>query len=129
MSAERLDHLLAALPDSGLDRELVAWLSAGIEAFKYRGDDLEAALNVASGGLSMDERDDLLRVVLSLAPGDSFAARCCFTLDCLDGTAQHSDKLAARLILRLRRSRIRLPNKRQLRRIRNGHRCEDSFQK
>ena len=128
MSVERLQKLLTVLPSSGLDRDLIAWLLDGFEAFEHRGDDLEAALNVASGeSMSMDERDGLLRVVLDLSPGDSFAARCCYTIDCLDGATEHRDELAAMLILRLRRSRIRLPNDRQLRRINNGHRCEDSY--
>ena len=93
-----------------------------------RGAELEQALQLANDGMTLDERDELLRIVLDMSPGESFTARCCFTLDCLDGTRQHSDELAARLILRLRRSRVRLPRTvRHLRRIANGYRCEDSF--
>lgn len=129
MSADRLDQLLDALPDSGLDPELVAWLVSGVKAFKHQGENLEVALNVAGNdSLSLDERDELLRVCLKLSPGESFAARGCFVLDCLDGTAQHSNKLAAQLILRVRRSRVALPGSvRHLRRIANGHRSDDSF--
>ena len=128
MSADRLKKLLIALPDSRLDPELVQWLCDGIEAFEHRGEDLEAALDIAGDeSMTLDERDELLRIALDLSPGDSFAARCCYVLDCLDGTTQHCDELAAELILRLRRSRVRLPNSRHLRRINNGHRCDDSF--
>ena len=106
----------------------MSWLSGAIYAFKNRGDDLEAALGIAGDeSLTIDQRDELLRVVLDLSPGESFTARGCAVLDCLDGS-QHNNKLAARLVLRLRRSRIRLPRTvRHLRCIANGHRCEDSF--
>jgi hypothetical protein len=126
MSADRLDQLLEALP-GGLDPALVAWLVSGVKAWR-EGDDLEAALELACGdAMTLDQRDELLRVVIDLSPGNSMAARCCSALDNLDGT-RHPDELAAQLILRLRRSRIRLPGTvRHLRRIANGHRCEDSF--
>ena len=127
MSAERLQKLLAVLPSSDLPADLAGWLADGMQEYQ-RGAELEQALKLASDDtMTLDERDELLRTVLDLSPGESMAARCCYVLDCMDGS-QHSNKLASRLILRLRRSRIRLPrDARQLRRIMSGYRCEDSF--
>lgn len=97
MSAERLQQLLTQLPDSGLDPELVGWVAGGLEAWR-EGADLETALELYRPAL--DQRDEWIKLAISLCPGESTTAKCSYFLDCLDGK-QHPESTGQRLIEKL----------------------------
>ncbi len=86
MSAERRNQLLNLLPDSGLPDDLQGWLQRGMEV-QAAGADLLEALEL--DGPDLDRRDDLLRTVIALSPGESLTARCAFTIACIMGHERH----------------------------------------
>lgn len=49
----------------------------------------------------MDQRDDLIREVIALSPGESVKARCSFFLDCLSGQQSHPRRDMRRVIEQL----------------------------
>ena len=104
------------LPDDARD-----WLVAGFEQWQA-GVPLEAAMGLDTEPL--DRRDDLLRVVLKMAPGESDAARCAFVVDCMDGILEHPSPMAQRLMDKLLVAGVQIPRSvRHLGRILNGGRA------
>ena len=99
MSAERRDRLLACLADSCLPADLVEWLSCGLEVQAAGGDLLEA---LELPGPDYGRRDDLLRTVIALSPGESLTARCAFVVACLGGHEQHPRQDMQNIIRSLR---------------------------
>ena len=84
--SDRVSQLLDALPSAGLPLELVGWLRDGFTAWQA-GADLHSALSL--NGPDVDRRDDLLRIVILLSPGESITAQCAYTIACLDGRQHH----------------------------------------
>ena len=118
MSAERRDRLLSCLRDSCLPVDLVEWLACGLEVQAAGGDLLEA---LELDGPDYDRRDDLLRTVIALSPGESLPARCAFVVACLGGHEQHPRADMRSIVRSL--SLIGCPRSiRQLRRIVEGRR-------
>jgi hypothetical protein len=117
MSDQYRDALLTALHGCDLPGDLVAWLTHGLEVQRAGGDLLEA---LGLEGPDLNRRDDLLRTVIDLAPGESITARCFFVIECLDG-ARFPRNDMQHLIDRLQR--LSVPRSvRQLRRILDGRR-------
>jgi hypothetical protein len=118
MSAEHRDALLSALPACNLPSELVAWLTQGFAAWQ-QGQSLEQALELEAPDL--DERDDMIRTVIELSPGESVAARCSYFIGCLDGCELHHRHDMQQQVERLRGLSVPRSLK-QLRRILDGRR-------
>ena len=119
MSADRLHRLLTALPDSGLDPELAAWVACGFEAWQSGGNLIEA-LGLASDLL--DRRDELIRMVIPMCPGESGAARFSYFRSCVTGDIQHESQTARQLIRKIQALPVVVPTVRHLRRIMRGRR-------
>lgn len=114
-----VEALLAALRAGELPAEARQWLVDGLEGWQ-QGQDLESALGLHSAPL--DRRDEVLRLVLQLTPGDSDTARCAFLIECLDGR-EHPSPMAAQLLRKLQTSGVQLPRSvKHLRRILLGSR-------
>ena len=75
--------------------------------------------------MALDERDELLRVIVGLAPGESDRACCLFVLDCFAGETIHPHPVARRCLRDLRAAGVYLPGTiRHLRRILEGRRSD-----
>ena len=108
MTAERINRLLKSLPDSKLPGDLQEWLR---ELFTQAPVD------------DLGERDALIRLAVSLSPGESKTARCSFFLDCIGGRLDHPSPTAQTMIVKLRTSGFYLPGSvKQLFRIIEGRR-------
>ena len=115
-----VEALLTALRAGELPAEARQWLVEGLEAWQ-QGHDLESALGLH--GEPLDRRDELLRAVIKLSPGDSTMAKCAYVAECLAGDREHNSPLAAELVRKLQASVIGIPQSiRQLARILNGNR-------
>jgi hypothetical protein len=128
MSASRVRELLQALPDSRLPASLRAWLQTGFKEWE-RGADLAEALDLNQP--LIDRRDEMLRIVVALAPGEHRSTQAAFTLSCLHQGQRHPDPVAARFIGRIKEMPVRLPKSvRHMVRIvdadRNGQRTKIS---
>ena len=122
MSAERLQKLLAVLPDSGLDPALAEWLAGGLEAWG-EGENLAESLELYRP--SLDQRDGWIQVAVSLCPGESDTAKCSYFVDCLDGHRQHPEATGRNLVERLKTEPIKVPASiKQLLRILDGRRAD-----
>jgi len=116
MTASLVTELLQAadaLPDNLRD-----WLRDGFTAWQA-GADLHTALCL--DGPDPDRRDDLLRTVIALSPGESLTARCAFTVACLIGHEQHPRADMQSIIRSLRLINCPL-SIRHMRRIMEGRR-------
>ena len=118
LSDQHRNSLLTALPGCNLPGELVTWLAHGLEVQRAGGDLVEA---LGLDGPDLNRRDDLLRTVIDLSPGESMTARCLFVVGCLDGQEQHPRGDMQVVIDRLQRLPVPRSIK-QLRRILNGRR-------
>ncbi len=98
MSVERLQKLLTELPDSGLDPDLVAWVAGGLTAWG-EGTELESALELYRP--TLDQRDEWIKLAVSLCPGETDTAKCSYFLDCIAGNRQHPEEAGQRLIEKL----------------------------
>ena len=108
MTEEHIPRLLACLPESELPADLQAWLR---ELFTQSPVD------------DLGERDALIRLVVSLSPGESKTARCSYFLDCICGRLEHPSPTAQTMIIKLRTSGVYLPGSvKQLFRIIEGRR-------
>ncbi len=123
MSAARVSQLLEVC--DRLPADLGRWLAAGLQAWQ-QGADLETALQLDVPALDLDQRDQLLRGVAALYPGESDDDKAAFLAGLLsDGYRKHPDPSGERLLRILRASRCRLPGSiKQLRRIVRGYRSE-----
>ena len=116
MSAERVSELLRVA--DALPEHLRAWLIEGLEAWQC-GADLEHALGLDP--IDLNQRDSMIRTVISLSPGDSVSARCSYFLSCLDGCETHQRHDMQHQVERLRGLDVPRSLK-QLRRILGGRR-------
>ena len=115
-----VEELLASLRAGDLPPQARRWLIEGLEAWQ-QGQDLESALGLHSEPL--DRRDELLRAVIEVSPGDSTTAKCAYAAECLAADRDHVSPLAADLVRKLQASAIAIPQSiRQLARILNGTR-------
>jgi hypothetical protein len=111
-----LDHI-DRLPD-----DVAGWLRDGFAAWQA-GADLHEALDLP--GPDTGRRDDLLRTIIALSPGESSTARCAFVVGCLGGSERHPRPDMQHLIESLRL--VGCPRSiRQLKRIVQGRR-QDSW--
>lgn len=117
-----VELLIADLKAGQLPAAARRWLIAGFERWQ-QGAELAAALGLDSAPL--DRRDDLLRVVLRLSPGDSIAAKCAYASECLNGGRDHASTMAAELVCKLLANGEPVPRSiKHLRRILLGSRQE-----
>ena len=108
MTTEHVNRLLACLPNSSLPLDIQQWLR---ELFRHQHVDVD-----------LDERDELIRTIIELSPGESATARCCFFLDALGGKP-HPVAAADSLICRLRATGVAVPQStKQLLRILDSRR-------
>lgn len=76
-------------------------------------------------GMSLDQRDELLRVIVGLAPGESDRACCLFALDVIAGEQLHPHRVARECLQDLREAGVRLPTDlRQMYRVLRGQRSD-----
>ena len=104
MTTEHVNRLLACLPNSSLPLDIQQWLR---ELFRHQHVDVD-----------LDERDELIRIIINLSPGQSTTAQCCVFLDALTGRKQHPSSTADSLIRKLRATGADVPKStKQLMRI------------
>ena len=120
MSVERLQKLLAVLPDSGIPPVLAEWLAGGLEAWRA-GDDLAESLELYRP--TLNQRDGWIKMAIGLCPGESDTAKISFFIDCLDGHRQHPETTGQHLVERLTHEPVMVPRSiKQLLRILDGRR-------
>jgi hypothetical protein len=121
VTAERVNELLEHI--DRLPPAVGDWLARGFERWQ-QGGDLADALALNQPALNDDERDDVLRAVMSLLPVDTEDAPA-FLAGLLADARPHPDRTAQAMLNTLAASRCRIPTSaKQLRRIQRGVRSD-----
>ena len=118
MSADLAQELIEAA--DRLPSHLRDWLVVGFESWR-EGEDLAESLGLFRP--TLDERDQWIKLCVSLCPGETDTAKCSFFLDCIAGSRQHPEAAGQRLIEKLISQPVNVElSIKQLRRIINGRR-------